>query len=124
MQEVRMRTYVAEINGEAIIAFRAEDDDVAYEEVHGSGSEEDGLKAALLEYERADGAYIWNGQDDIGVRPASDAEHDRWQEVLRAWTGSAADGAAFDPDAGDDPDNLHAFLIQISDPAEDAPTSV
>ena len=48
------KTYVAEIKGEAVVAFRADDDEDAYEQVHGSQSEDVGIKAMLLTFDRAD----------------------------------------------------------------------
>ena len=68
-----MELYVAEIGGEAILAFRAEDDDEAYESVH------DELFWGLL---RADGkTVLWDGESEISVRRASADEYDRWNEI-------------------------------------------
>ena len=67
-----MELYVTEIGGEAILAFRAEDDDEAYESVH------DELFWGLL---RADGkTVLWDGAE-IRTRRANAHEYDRWNEI-------------------------------------------
>jgi hypothetical protein len=76
MNTETIKTYVAEINGEAIIAFRAEDDDhanaIVNDEDGGLRSGHNGLSGLL----RADGSVLWDGETEIKARRATDAEHD------------------------------------------------
>jgi hypothetical protein len=63
-----MKTYVAEIGGQAIIAFRAEDDDEAFDIVN---EENGGLQLGLNGYVgllRADGKVLWDGESEITAR--------------------------------------------------------
>ncbi len=79
-----MKTYVAEINGEAVIAFRAMDDDDAHDMV----SDEDGdVQQSLDESSgvlREDGSPLWDGKSEIKVRPATEAEDQEWREARDA----------------------------------------
>ncbi len=91
-----MTIYVAEINGEALIAFRADDD----EEARAMADDSDGdVRGALLEVVRVDGTPLWDGTAVIGVRAASDVERAQWQ--------AEADG---------DNDEFEVFLIPVYDP--------
>jgi hypothetical protein len=54
-----METYVVEIAGEPVMAFRAEGENEAQELVHGDDSELDGIKTMLLEYGRESGEPVW-----------------------------------------------------------------
>jgi hypothetical protein len=114
-----MKTYVAEIDGEAVMAFRAEDYDEAYDMANGDESEHGGMKTVLTESDRAGGGVIWDGQSEIAVREATDAEHERWQEARDAATGDAHEGFTIDPKMGDDLDEFNVFLIPISDPLDE-----
>jgi hypothetical protein len=108
MEELK-RTFVAVIHGEAVMAFRADDEDEAHDLVHGEESEQGGIKTVLMEYDRANGSVIWDGHSEIAVRLATDSEHMRWQQS----------SDATDPDDRDDPDDRNVFLIPISDPSDD-----
>ena len=119
MTDNAMRTYVAEINGEAILAFRARDDDHADEEVNGEESEAGGMKSVLLEYDRADGKPLWDGVTEVVARPANALEDAEWRRARDQAYGEATEGAVIDRDTDDDPDDYVAFLIKISDPADD-----
>ncbi len=92
-----MRIYVAEINGEVLIAFRAKGDD----EAHGIVNEKNGdLQLGLNGFNgvvRADGSPLWDGETEIKVRPATDDEHETWREALDAETG---EGKQIDPSMG------------------------
>jgi hypothetical protein len=111
-----MKTYVAEINGEAIVAFRAEDDDAAL----GLVNEKDGgLQSGLYDVLRADGPPLWDGESTISSRLATAAERDEWLQVRNAETGAAADGEQVPPEMGDDPNDLNVYLIPVIDPAND-----
>jgi hypothetical protein len=108
-----MKTYVAEINGEAIVAFRAEDDDEAQQMVdEQDGDVQVGLNgfSGLL---RENGDVLWDGATEIKTRVATEVEHERWAKVLAAETGSANEGKQIDLEAGDDPNDLIAYLIPV-----------
>jgi hypothetical protein len=82
-----MKTYVAEIDGEAILAFRAEDDEAAG---HVIGEEESGFQVVIRGYSgllRADGRPLWDGTSPIRHRLASPQEHGLWLTVRSARTG-------------------------------------
>src|SRR5215813_14392155 len=99
-----MKTYVAEINGEAIMAFRAEDDDHTHEIVK---EKDGGLQLGLNGFSgllRADGRPLWDGQSEIRARLATDEEHQRWLKARDAETG---EGKQIDPSMDDDPDDFN-----------------
>jgi hypothetical protein len=104
-----MRTYVAEINGEPVMAFRAEDHDGAFERLNG------GIKTTLLERERADGGMLWDGQSEIVVRAAMVSEERRWREEMG---GKEMDKRWLED--GDDPYALTLFLIPVVEPLSEA----
>jgi hypothetical protein len=86
-----MKTYVAEIDGEAILAFRAEDDDAAERII---GEEEGGLHIVVSGYSgllRADGRPLWDGTNPIRYRLASPQEHGLWLTLRSAGIGSPND---------------------------------
>lgn len=66
--------FVLEIKGTAVLAFDADDADDARAYAESAAEEED-----LTEL-RSNGAPLWNGKDAIGVRPATDAETDQFEE--------------------------------------------
>jgi hypothetical protein len=111
-----MKTYVAEINGEAIMAFRAEDDVSALAFVN---EENGGFQLGLSEVVRADGRALWDGDSTISRRLATAAEHDQWLKVRNAETGAGADGKQIDPETVDDPDDLNVYLIPVFDPDDE-----
>lgn len=111
-----MRTYVAEINGEAIVAFRAEDDDQAYDIVN---NVEGGIQISLLDFDRADGDVLWDGATEIVARRATVIEHAKWLRALKQSTREAAESGFIDRGMRDDPDDFCLYLIPISDPADD-----
>jgi hypothetical protein len=107
-----MKTYVAEINGEAIMAFRAEDDVGALAFVN----EENGdFQLGLHDVVRADGKPLRDGESAISPRLATAAEHDQWLKVRNAETGAAADGKQIDPEMGGDLDDFSVYLIPVID---------
>jgi hypothetical protein len=103
-----MKTYVVEINGEAVVAFRAEDDGAALGIVN---EENGGLQLGLFDVLRADGKPLWDGESTISSRPATAAEHDEWLNVRNAEIGTAADG--------DGLDDFNVYLIPVIDPDDD-----
>jgi len=105
-----MRTYIAEINGEAVIAFRAEADDEAYGIVNETNG---GLQLGLNGLNgvvRVDGTPC--GIEKRKSRwPATDGEHKIWLDARDAEFG---EGKQFDPSMGSDPDALNVNLIPTS----------
>jgi hypothetical protein len=101
-REPTMKTYVVEIDGEAILAFRADNDEAAQRII----CEEDaGLQFVLRGYSgllRADGRVMWNGTSPIRRRLASPQEHERWLTLRSARSG-----------APDDPDDWVVYLVPV-----------
>jgi hypothetical protein len=109
-----MNTYVVEVNGEAIVAFRAEDDDAAFGIVN---DENAGSQLGLYDVLRADGKPLWDGESTISSRPATAAEHDEWLKVSNAEIDAAAD--QIDSETCDSADDLNVYLIPVVDPDDD-----
>jgi hypothetical protein len=108
-----MKTYVAEINGEAVMAFRAMDDDDAHDLV----SDEDGdLQQSLNESSgvvRADGSPLWDGKSEIIARPATEAEDETWREARDAEIEDADEGEPAESEMEDDFDDFNVYLIPV-----------
>jgi hypothetical protein len=108
-----MKTYVAEINGDAVVAFRATDDDDANDIV----SDEDGdLRESLNEssgFIRADGSPLWDGKSEIIARPATEAEDQSWREAREAEIGNADEGEPLDSEIEEDFDDFNVYLIPV-----------
>jgi hypothetical protein len=113
-----MRTYIVEIDGEAVMAFRAEDYAEARTRVHGKESEQGGIKTVLLEYNRTNGRPLWNGISELTTRVANESEARRWEKVCATVRGPGHEGYLIDLQNGEDPDDFNAFLIPIVDPLE------
>jgi hypothetical protein len=101
-----MKTYVAEINGEAVMAFRATDDDDA----HDLASDEDGdLQQSLNESSgivREDGSPLWDGKSKIRVRPATEAEDEDWRTARDAEIKDSDEGELIDSEIDDGLDDF------------------
>jgi hypothetical protein len=71
-----MQTYVAEIDGRAIFAFRAADDSCAqaWLDIHA-------VMRHTLETVHSDGRRIWNGHADIIARKATSPEAKIWRKL-------------------------------------------
>jgi hypothetical protein len=108
-----MKTYVAEINGEAIMAFRALDDDDASDLI----TDEDGdLQQSLHESSgmvREDGSPLWDGKSEIIARPATEAEEETWKQARDAEIGSADEGEPAESEMEDDFDDFNVYLIPV-----------
>jgi hypothetical protein len=108
-----MKTYVAEINGEAVMAFRAMDDDDARD----LASDEDGdLQQSLNESSgvvREDGSPLWDGKSEITVRRATEAEDEDWQAARDAEIEDAEEGELIDSEIEDDFDDFNVYLIPV-----------
>ena len=96
-----MQTYVAEIDGRAIFAFRAEDIACAqaWLDIHA-------VMRHTLETIHSDGRRIWNGHARIVAREATSAEATIWSNL----SVEVADGDLFQ-----EPDNITVWLIPTSD---------
>jgi hypothetical protein len=106
-----MRTYVAEIDGEALIAFRAESDNDAYHIVNETNGD---LQLGLNGFSgvvRVDGSPLWDGETEIKVRPATEGEDKIWLDARDAGFGESKQ---IDRPMGDDPDALNVYLIPTS----------
>jgi hypothetical protein len=99
-----MKTYVAEIDGRAVLAFRAENEREADAWLHTSEAIRDDL--AVLENE---GRPLWDGESEISVRYASNGETALWRQ-------RAAERTEED---GDPLDDVIVFLVPVTDPMDD-----
>jgi hypothetical protein len=100
-----MQTYVAEIDGRAIFAFRSVDASCAqaWLDIHG-------LMRRTLARLHSDGRAIWDGQSSIVARQATSGESATW---------SQSSDRVGDADLFNEPDNLTVWLIPT--PAEPRP---
>src|SRR5580700_4872664 len=101
-----MKTYVASINGTAVLAFRAEDNDQARSIVENdAGSMRSDLKALV----GADGKPLWDGKSAIEAREATAAQHAEWEQSRD----QAITDGEIDLDAGNDPDEWNVYLMGV-----------
>jgi hypothetical protein len=103
-----MKTYVAEINGEAILAYRAEDDEAARQII---GDEERRFKRVVRGKSglvRADGRVLWDGASPIRYRSATPQEHWLWVTLRSSLKGPA-----------DDPNDWVVYLVPVVSVLED-----
>jgi hypothetical protein len=104
-----MKTYVAEINGEAVVAFRASDEEDARAKINDEGGD---LQQCLNDssgFVRADGSALWDGRSEIGVRPAMEAEDESWRKACDNEIGDAEQGKPIE----DDLEDFSAYLISV-----------
>jgi hypothetical protein len=114
-----MKTYVAEIQGEAIVAFRAMDDDDAHDIVNDEDSD---LRQSLDESSgvvRADGSPLWDGKSEIIARPATDAEDESWRNARDAEIADADEGEPIQSEIEDDFDDFSVYLIPVKSTDEE-----
>jgi len=101
-----MNTYVAIIGGEAVLAFRAEDDDEARAMIDDQeGSMRSDLKVLL----GADGKPLWDGKSAIEAREATAAQHAEWKQSRD----QAISDGEIDLDAGNNTDEWNVYLMRI-----------
>jgi hypothetical protein len=95
-----MQTYVAEIDGLAIFAFRADSDGSAqaWLDVHA-------VMRHALERIKSDGRCIWNGRAQIVARKANAAEAKTWSQL--------SDKVVLD--RIEEPDSITVWLIPTPD---------
>jgi hypothetical protein len=100
-----MQTYVAEIDGRAIFAFRSIDvvRAQAWLDIHT-------VMRRRLERIESGGLRIWNGRAEILAREANSAEAAAWSELSDEFAES---------DQIEEPDNLTVWLISTSDDSRD-----
>jgi hypothetical protein len=91
-----MKTYVVEIGGKAVLAFRAETDD----EANATIEEENAMRSDMRALTGPDGNPLWDGRAAVQVRPATAAEHAEWEQSRD----QAISEGEIDLDAGDNPD--------------------
>jgi hypothetical protein len=114
-----MKTYVVEIQGEAIVAFRAMDDDDAHDIVNDEDSD---LRLSLDESSgvvRADGSPLWDGKSEIIARPATETEDENWRKARDAQIADADEGEPIESEIEDDFDDFSVYLIPVKETDEE-----
>jgi hypothetical protein len=91
-----MKTYVASIGGNAVLAFRAEDDDNARAMID---DQEGGIGSDLKALVGAEGNPLWDGKSAIQAQEATATQH----AELEQSRDQAISDDEIDLDAGDDP---------------------
>jgi hypothetical protein len=103
--EITMNTYVAFIGEQAVLIFRALDDDQAQSMIE---DEEGSVRSDLKVLVDADGNPLWDGRSEIDVRQATAAQDAEWKQSRDQAIG---DGE-IDLDAGNDPDDGNVYPIK------------
>ena len=98
-----MKTYVAYIGEEAVLTFRAENDDEAQEMID---DEEGSIRSELKVLVGTDEKPLWDGKSAIHVREATAAQHAEWEQSRD----QAISDEEIDLDSGDDPDEWSVYL--------------
>jgi hypothetical protein len=101
-----MKTYVASIGGNAVLAFRAEDDDNARAMID---DQEGGIRSDPNALVGAEGNPLWDGKSAIQAQEATAAQHAEWEQSRD----QAISDDEIDLDAGDDPDDGSVYLTSI-----------
>jgi len=101
-----MKTYVASIGGNAVLAFRAEDDDKARTMID---DQEGGLRSDLKALVGEDGKPLWDGKSAMEAQEATVAQHAEWEQSRD----QAINDEEIDLDAGDDPDEWSVYLTSV-----------
>jgi hypothetical protein len=101
-----MKTYVACIGGEAVLAFRAENDDEAQEMID---DQEGGIRSDLKTLIGEDETPLWDGKSALQMREATAAQHAEWEQSRD----QAISDEEIDLNAGDDPDEWNVYLARI-----------
>ncbi len=102
-----MKTYVACIGEEAVLAFRAENDDEAQEMI--DDEEEGSIRSDLKVLVGTDEKPLWDGKSAIVIQEATAAQHGEWEQSRD----QAISDEEIDLDAGDDPDEWNVYLTSI-----------
>ena len=101
-----MKTYVACIGEEAVLAFRAENDDDAHSMID---DEEGSIRSDLTVLVGTDENALWDGKSSLQLREATAAQHAEWEQSRD----QAISDERLDLDAGDDPDQWSVYLTRI-----------
>jgi hypothetical protein len=108
-----MKTYAAETNGEAVMAFRAMDHDA-----RDMVSDEDGdLPHRLKESSvmvGADGTPLSDGKSEIIARPPTEAEDESWRKGRDAEIESADAGELIDSELEEDFNDFTVYLLSVN----------
>jgi hypothetical protein len=101
-----MKTYVASIGGNAVLAFRAQDDENARAMID---DQEGGMRSDLKALVGADGKPLWDGKSAIQAQEATTAQHAEWEQSRD----QAISDEEIDLDPGDDPDEWSVYLTSM-----------
>ena len=101
-----MKTYVACVGEEAVLAFRAENDDQAHEMID---DKEGSVRSDLRVLVGTDEKPLWDGRSAIHMREATAAQNAEWEQSRD----QAISGEEIDLAAGDDPDECSVYLTSI-----------
>lgn len=96
--------FVLEIKQAAILVFEADNMDDAKAYAQSAAEHED-----LTEL-TSNGAPLWNGTDEISVRPATDTEKDLFEEER---------GEDWEDEPHADPEDFVVYLVPLDEPEED-----
>ena len=72
-----MKTYVACVGGEAVLAFRAENDDEAHAMID---DKESIIRTDLKVLVGTDGKPLWDGKSAVQAQEATAAQHAEWEQ--------------------------------------------
>jgi hypothetical protein len=100
-----MKTYVACIGAEAVLAFRAEDDDEARAMID---DQDGGIRSDLKALVGADEKPLWDGKSAIQAREATATQNAEWEQSRDQAIGDEE----IDLDSGDDPDEWNVHLTR------------
>ena len=99
-----MNTYVAVIDGKAVLAFRAVDDDQACAMID---DQEGSMRSDLKVLVGTDGKPLWDGKSAIHVREATATQHREWKQARD----QAISDGEIDLDARNNPDEWNVYLM-------------
>jgi hypothetical protein len=105
--EFTMKTYVVNIGGKAVLAFRAVDDDEARAMID---DQEGSMRSDLKVLVGTDGKPLWDGKSTIEAREATAAQHAEWEQSRD----QAIRDGEIDLDARNDPDEWNVYLMGIA----------
>ena len=101
-----MNTYVAVIDGKAVLAFRAVDDDQARAIID---DQEGSMRSDLKLLVGTDGKPLWDGKSAIQVREATAAQHAEWKQSRD----QAISDGEINLDARNNPDEWNVYLMGV-----------
>ena len=101
-----MKTYVAIVGGNAVLAFRAEDDEKARAM---NDDQEGGMRSDLKALVGTDGKPLRDGKSAIQAQEATTAHHADCEQSRD----QAISDEEIDLDAGDNPDEWSVYLTSI-----------